>query len=64
MAETERDETDREPYEIAKYCNTILMTGNLAHYPLDYFFVMSPSDFCQCYPWNYQWIRMIQNTSG
>ena len=33
MPETERDETDRKLYKIAKYCNTILMTGNLANYP-------------------------------
>ena len=44
----ERDETDRKFYEVAKYCNEILVTGNLAHYPSDSI-IMSPSDFCQRY---------------
>ena len=44
----ERDETDRKFYEVAKYCNAILVTGNLAHYPSDSI-IMSPSDFCQRY---------------
>lgn len=29
----ERDETDRKFYEVALFCNAILVTGNLAHYP-------------------------------
>ena len=44
----ERDETDRKFYEVAKYCNAILVTGNLAHYPSDSI-IISPSDFCQRY---------------
>ena len=31
----ERDETDRKFYEVAKYCNAILVTGNHVHYPED-----------------------------
>lgn len=43
---SERDETDRKFYEIAKYCHAILVFGNLVHYPLD-LEIMSPADFCQ-----------------
>ena len=38
----------RKFYEVAKNCNAILVTGNLAHYPSDSI-IMSPSDFCQRY---------------
>ena len=38
------DESDRKFYEIAKFCNAILVTGNLKHYPEDPC-VMSVSDF-------------------
>ena len=31
----DRDETDRKFYEVAKFCNAILITGNLKHYPSD-----------------------------
>ena len=44
----ERDESDRKFYEVAKYCNAILITGNLGHYPPDGF-VISPAEFCQRY---------------
>lgn len=27
------DETDRKFYEVARFCNTPLVTGNLAHFP-------------------------------
>lgn len=38
------DESDRKFYEVAKYSNAILVTGNLKHYPEDSC-VMSVSDF-------------------
>ena len=28
----DRDETDRKFYEVAKFCDALLITGNLAHY--------------------------------
>ena len=31
----ERDETDRKFYEVAKFCNAVLITGNLKLYPED-----------------------------
>ena len=42
----ERDESDRKFYEVAAYCNAILITGNLSHYPPEEF-IMSPADFCR-----------------
>ena len=44
----ERDETDRKFYEVAKYCNAILISGNLVHYPEDPY-ILSPADFCSRY---------------
>ena len=44
----DRDETDRKFYEVAKFCDAILITGNLAHYPDDAS-ILSPADFCQKY---------------
>ena len=38
------DETDRVFYDTAKSSDSILITGNIKHYPSDEF-VMSPSDF-------------------
>ena len=38
------DETDRIFYDTAKASNSILITGNIKHYPAE-FFVMKPSDF-------------------
>ncbi|GHS92700.1 hypothetical protein FACS1894139_04530 [Planctomycetales bacterium] len=38
------DPTDRIFYDTAKYCNAILITGNLKHYPRESF-VMNPNDF-------------------
>ncbi len=29
------DESDKKFYEVAKYCNAVLITGNLRHYPQD-----------------------------
>jgi uncharacterized protein len=42
----ERDETDRKFYEVAKYCNAILVTGNLVHYPEDKD-IMLPAEFIE-----------------
>ena len=44
----DRDETDRKFYEVARYCDAILVTGNLAHYPTEPW-IMSPADFCKKY---------------
>ncbi len=44
----EKDESDRKFYEVAKFCNAILITGNLAHYPKDND-IISPAEFCQKY---------------
>ena len=44
----ERDETDRKFYEVAKYCNAILISGNLVHYPPDPE-IMLPAEFCRKY---------------
>lgn len=38
------DESDRKFYEMAKFSNAILVTGNLKHYPEDSY-VMSVADF-------------------
>lgn len=40
----DRDETDRKFYEVAVYCDAILVTGNLKHFPADPR-IMSPADF-------------------
>ncbi len=44
----ERDETDRKFYEVARFCNAILVSGNLKHYPQEPW-IMSMSDFCNKY---------------
>jgi uncharacterized protein len=44
----ERDETDRKFYEVAKFCNAVLVTGNLAHYPKDNNIIL-PSEFIERY---------------
>ena len=44
----ERDETDRKFYEVTKFCQAILVTGNLAHYPQDPD-IISPAEFCKKY---------------
>ena len=38
------DESDRVFYEVAKFCNAPLVTGNLKHFPKDDF-IMSVTDF-------------------
>ena len=40
------DESDRIFYEVAKFCNTLLVTGNLKHFPDDDC-IMTVSDFYQ-----------------
>ncbi len=40
----ERDETDRKFYEVAKFCNAVLVTGNLVHYPQDKDIIL-PAEF-------------------
>ena len=44
----EKDESDRKFYEVAVFCDAVLITGNLAHYP-SASFILSPADFCQRY---------------
>ena len=44
----DRDETDRKFFEVAKYCNALLVTGNLKHYPNDPI-VMTMADFIAGY---------------
>ena len=44
----ERDETDRKFYEVAKACGAILITGNLAHFPVEPD-ILSPAEFCGRY---------------
>lgn len=38
------DEEDRKFYEVAKYCNAVLITGNTKHFPEEPF-VMTVTDF-------------------
>ena len=38
------DESDKMFYEVAKYCNAKLITGNAKHYPNDSL-IISPADF-------------------
>ena len=45
----DRDEADRKFYEVAKYCNAKLITGNLKHYPKDPD-IMLMADFIHMYP--------------
>lgn len=42
------DEEDRKFYEVAKFCNAKLITGNLKHFPKDND-VMSASEFLEKY---------------
>ncbi len=42
------DEDDKKFYEVAKFCNAPLITGNLRHYPKDSL-VKSVSDFCSSF---------------
>ena len=44
----DKDATDRKFYEVAKYCDAILITGNLAHYPSDPD-ILSPAEFYRRY---------------
>ena len=44
----EKDETDRKFYEVAKFCQAILVTGNLAHYPQEPN-IINHAEFCQRY---------------
>ncbi len=44
----ERDETDRKFYEVARFCNAVLVTGNLAHYPEDKNIIL-PAEFIERY---------------
>jgi len=40
------DETDRPFYDVAKYCNATLITGNAKHYPSEPF-IYSPTEFLE-----------------
>ena len=42
------DESDRKFYEVSRFCDAILITGNKKHYP-DEPDIMTMSDFCQKY---------------
>ena len=42
------DETDRKFYEVAKFCNALLITGNGKHYPQEND-IITMSDFCAKY---------------
>ena len=44
------DEDDSAFYEVAKYCNASLITGNKRHYP-DEPFIMTPAEFLEDYSW-------------
>lgn len=44
----ERDETDRKFYEVAKASNSILISGNLSHFPIDSC-IISPTEFIDKY---------------
>ena len=44
----ERDETDRKFYEVAKFCNAVLVTGNLVHYPKEKNIIL-PAEFIERY---------------
>ncbi|MCL2068174.1 MAG: putative toxin-antitoxin system toxin component, PIN family [Treponema sp.] len=40
------DESDRKFYDVAKYCDAYLITGNIRHYPKDPF-IVSPARFLE-----------------
>ena len=42
------DESDRKFYEVSKFCNALLITGNQKHYPNDPN-IIAMADFCQKY---------------
>ena len=42
---TFQDESDRKFYEVAKFCNATLITGNLKDFPRAPW-ILSPTDFC------------------
>lgn len=44
----ERDETDRKFYKVAVFCNAVLVTGNLKHYPEDRNIIL-PGEFVERY---------------
>lgn len=48
IAETFIDEADRKFYEVAKFCNAKLITGNIKHFPQDPL-VVSVTDFLKEY---------------
>ena len=42
------DESDRKFYEVSKFCNALLITGNQKHYPHEPD-IIAMTDFCQKY---------------
>ena len=44
----DRDTSDCKFYEVAKFCDAVLITGNLIHYPSEPD-ILSPADFCREY---------------
>lgn len=44
----EKDKTDRKFFEVAKFCNAVLVTGNLVHYPKDRNIIL-PAEFIEHY---------------
>ena len=52
------DESDRVFYEVAKFCNTPLVTGNLKHYPKEDC-IVTVSDFYGNF-----YVRLLTSTVG
>ena len=44
----DRDISDRKFYEVAKFCDAVLITGNLSHFPQEPD-IISPGEFCRRY---------------
>ena len=44
----DRDTSDRKFYEVAKFCDAVLITGNLSHFPQEPD-IISPGEFCGRY---------------
>lgn len=42
------DESDKKFFEVAKFCNAYLVTGNIKHYPKDSY-IITVADFCERY---------------
>lgn len=40
------DESDKKFYEVAKYCDACIVTGNIKHFPQDHS-ILTVADFCR-----------------